>query len=303
MYIMELNLSQEEFTLGVLYTAKKEYGDAARYIPKTRAIKLVCLAADEIGFEAVSRGWYKFGIYSFRVDSILTPIFKTNLLDTEIPKIELPERIKGAIEIFIDSVKDPFISRRDDFWAWIHYQIAPEVYRDFYRSHEEFLKAIDMCINGNPSRLYEFVGDVITRYNRSLQHVPPDVLDVFFSFTDLLEDLLLVCKRRGIDGSDTRSILEKMRELYITKIYPSITPFEQSLKGADKEHELMLFTDRRMNFCKEASEELARIKEMMQSSGLMPSLEEIDMEIAERLDKAGEPELQELRYVSRLSVC
>lgn len=301
--MMELNLSQEEFALGVLYVAKKEYGDAARYIPKTRAIKLVCLAADEIGFEAISRGWYKFGIYSFRVDSILTPIFKESLLDTEIPKIELPEGIKIGIERFINSVKAPFISRRDEFWTWIHYQTAPEVYRDFYRSHEEFLRAIDRCIDGSPSRLYESVGDVITRYNRSLQHVPQDALDVFFSFTDLLEDLLLVCKRRGMNGSDIRSILEKMREIYITKIYPSLTPFEQSLKGADREHELMLFTDRRMKFCEKASKELARIKEMMQSSGLMPSLEEIDMEIAERLDKAGESELQELRSISRVSVC
>lgn len=292
---MESDLTQEEFALGVLYVAKRVLGDEARYISKTRAIKLVCLAADEIGFGAISWGWYRFGNYSFRVDNILTQTFKENLLDTEMPKIELPEELKKRLERFINSARGPFVSTRDEFWRWIHYQTAPAVYREFYRSHEKFLKAIDTALHDDPSRYYESVGDAITQYNKSLQHVPQNVLDIFFTFTDLLEDLLLVCKRRGLDRSDeVRSILGKMVELYTTKIYPSLTPFEQSLKGTDREHELRLFRDRRMNFCEEASKELIRIKETMQRSGLMPSLEEIDLEIAERLDKASESEIQKL---------
>lgn len=299
---MDLAVPPKDFALGVLYIAKKAYGDDARYIPRTRAVKLVCLAADEIGFEAISRGWYRFGLYSFRVDSILSEIFKESLLDTEVPEVVLPEAMKRNMERFVTSVKGQFKSTRDNFWRWIHYQIAPEVYRDFYRSHEEFLRAIDMAID-SPSRLYKSMGEVITRYNRSLQHVSQDVLELFFSFTDLLEDLLLVCKRRGADGSDVRQLLKELRELYVTRIYPSLTPFERSLKGADREHELRLFEDRRMKFCEEASKEIIRIKDRMRSSGLMPTLEEIDMEIAERLDEAGESELQELRSISRVSAC
>jgi hypothetical protein len=53
---MNEGISPQDFTFGVLTAAKELYGEDAKYIPKWRSIKLVCVVADKIEFEGIPRG-------------------------------------------------------------------------------------------------------------------------------------------------------------------------------------------------------------------------------------------------------
>jgi hypothetical protein len=112
----------KDFISSVLAIAKETYGSGAIYIPRYRAVKLVCLVADDLGFDGVSRGWYKFGLYSFLVDKIVKKTFKTarNLSDVQITQVCVNDDLKFKIRKTILGLKKNFLQSRENFGDWIH---------------------------------------------------------------------------------------------------------------------------------------------------------------------------------------
>jgi len=295
--IMDNVISPRDFAFGVLSAAKELYGEDAKYIPKWRSIKLVCVVADKTEFEGIPRGWYKFGEYSFKVDSIIAPYFPRDgdsLLDANIPAFGLPN--SAQIYRILRDLKNHFIQKRDAFANWIHYEICPPPYNLFYKYNDEFAGILRHMLNQPNQTLItghyrDRVGEIITQYNTSLRYVPKEVLNVFFDFTDILEDLLLVAKVRKINVSNLDEYLIQLKNVYENKIFPCLTPFENTVEGNGRDEEITIFKKNTCQFFAESILELSDIKSKIKLAGLNPTLNEYDTDIMEGMKNMSKKEL------------
>jgi hypothetical protein len=270
------------FILFVLGEAKKELGDKCRYIGRTRALKLICIIANDIGFNEIPRGWYKHGLYSFKVDSILRMILRDNLLSTTIPPSQIDEELGGKIIHFVKYRKDQFVVPRKEFFNWIHLDLPPQPYKLFYKHNDEFYQGRQNLIfpkNVTFIHSYDILSDIITDLNHTLKHVRRDYLDIYFDYSDILEDLLLVMKRRGYDSSLLRQNFIELDGLYEDLIYSCLTPFEESAVGVDRNDEIATFTGVSNTRIRDASSKLWGINENMKLNRLKPTLSEYKEEI------------------------
>lgn len=289
-------VSPDDFIFSVLSTAKDIYGEGAKYINKTRAIKLVCLMADELDFNGITRGWYKFGEYSFEVNSILGYYLPTR--DHSLAGMDFPDfQLLTNFEI-VSKVKDfkkYFVLAREDFARWIHYERAPAPFDKFYKCNDEFSAALMHIKSCSPQTFLEHprdnIGNIITQYNMCIQHVPRERKRLFFDFTDILEELLIVAKVRKIKLNNLYTYVRLMQSLYDDEIYPCLTPFEQTIKGKNKDQELITFRIY-MEKCRvSAKETLHSIDNMITNADLKPKLEEYDKDILEGTKNMTKEEL------------
>lgn len=281
---MDETVSARNFAFGVLSIAKDLYGEQSKYITKTRAIKLVCLTADKLEFEGITRGWYNFGEYSFGVDSIIKPYFSTNrvnLLGANIPTFDLAD--DGQLRRVIKDFKPQFIKTTPDFMRWIHYIIAPDPYKGFYKSHDNFLEVL--CNIGSPYTTFthprDLVGEIINSYNPNLRHLSRERRNLFFDFTDILEDLLLVAKVRSISLPKIKNYFISLKNIYQNNLYPCLTPFEQTVHGSNREGELKIFQENTDRYRFTSINALSNIDSQISNAGLKPTFDEYDVDILE----------------------
>jgi hypothetical protein len=222
---MSDQISLEDFVFGVLSNANEVFGEDAIYIKKTRAMKIVCLTADYLGFYGLPRGFYRYGHYSFQVADMIRPYFRSqegNLLIADIPTTSSFDNYYSRINEFLVINKKNFIQERDMFYNWIHYKMTPTPYDVFYKIHNELYEALNHILEPSRKTLafeppYTSVGEIITRYNLCLSKISPENRDIFFKFTDILENLLLVSKIRNIGLNDLAHILNRLKK-FIWKI-------------------------------------------------------------------------------------
>jgi hypothetical protein len=292
--------ASQDFAFSVLSIAKEMYGEQARYITKTRAIKLICLVADELEFDGITRGWYNFGEYSFGVDSLIRFYFEqkgTSLLDISLPSIRFSN--EGQIRRAIKTLKSHFIMETPKFMEWIHYTIAPDPYKRFYKCHDEFEIALG-SLGGTTSQMLltnhprDQVGEIITRYNTNLKHLSKERQNLFFDFTDMFEELLLVAKVRKIKLADLAPYLIPMKNLYEKMVYPCLTPFEQTVRGDNRGEELQIFRKITKDYRSNAIFSMKQINAMISNSDLKPRLDEYDIDI---IDTAQSMSPEELTYL------
>jgi hypothetical protein len=278
--------ASQDFAFSVLSIAKEMYGDQAKYINKTRAIKLICLVADELEFDGITRGWYNFGEFSFGVDTQIRFYFEqaASLLTISFPKIKLPndEPIRRAVK----SLRHHFIMETPKFMEWIHYEIAPDPYKRFYRCHDEFRSALESLLDQTSqtpptNHPRNQVGEIITRYNTTLAHLPKERRNLFFDFTDILEELLIVAKVRKLPASDLAPYLIPMKNLYEKMIYPCLTPFDKTVHGKNRDGELKIFKDITKGYRVKANSSMEQINAMIFDAKLKPRLDEYDTDIIE----------------------
>lgn len=305
---MDNVVSPENFAFGVLSAAKKLYGDDAKYLPKWRSIKLVCIVADRVGFEGVPRGWYKFGEYSFKLDSIVAQYFPGNgysLLDANIPSFDLPN--SSDIYKILKDLRKHFIQKTEVFANWIHYEICPSPYNLVYRHNDELINIFEQMLNQPNQTLItghsrDRVGEIITQYNTRLKYVPNEILNLFFDFTDILEDLLLVAKARKISVSHLDEYLIRLKNVYENKIFPCLTPFEDTIKGSGREEEIAIFRKNKSQFLADSIFELSDIKIQIKLAGLSPTIEEYDRDINEGVNDMSEKERSVLNQTFRVPI-
>lgn len=155
----------------------------------------------------------------------------------------------------------------------------------FFSCHKRFSEGMLGLMNQNCgcqypySGLFDPISEIISEYDQNLIHLPDDILDVFFDYTDLLEAVLLASKRRPIDIEDIRDILIKLNNHY-SKIYS-----------------LMISGD--VNGIPPIAEELSHIKEEAYDRNLLPSDEEYGAEISEITSTMNECEKDDLACMLR----
>ncbi len=140
----------------------------------------------------------------------------------------------------------------------------------FFDCHKKFSEGLNSLIIQDSGRqapggksLYDTISDAITDYDQYLIHLHEDILNAFFDYTDLLEAVFLVSKRRNRDIAEINDILIELNNIYV-KIYDTMASNE-SMSIAVIE------------------EELVHIRKEICNRNFMPTNEEYEAEIAETL--------------------
>lgn len=125
--------------------------------------------------------------------------------------------------------KQPQFSTEDSPIDNVRYPVMTQFFNCHYRFSEELNSLIiqdsrEWFPSGN---FYDPISDTISEYDQNLTHLPDYISDLFFDFTDLLEGVLLVSKRRPLEIKNIRGTLEKMNNLY-HKIYLLMLSCNQS---------------------------------------------------------------------------
>ena len=157
--------------------------------------------------------------------------------------------------------------------------------KEFLDCHKNFSDNLARIIDQSSNHrdpcdiLYKEIINTISEYDQNLIHLHEDIVNLFFDYTDLLEAVFLVSKRRDIDASDIRPLLVKFNSIY-NDIYTIMisNDYEKVLSIAD---------------------ELYSIKEEIRNRGLLPTDEEYEIEIAETVDGLNDVEREELACMLR----
>ena len=159
------------------------------------------------------------------------------------------------------------------------------VMTQFFNCHNRFSNELNSLIiqdsrgQFSSNNFYDPISNIISEYDQNLTHLPDYILDVFFDFTDLLEGVLLVSKRRPVDITDIRDILIKLNNSY-TKIY--------SLMKSSNHNDISPIV-----------EELTRIKEEIGKRRLLPTVEECEMEMEDTFAAMDGKEKKDLARLLR----
>lgn len=303
--MQSIDTTPEEFTKTVLYAAKHDFSRESKYIPKTRAVKLVCMVADDLEYEGFSRGYYKYGYFSFDIYSIIDNInIRGNLYSTKIERNQINQKLLTTITPSIKKLKSKFILKRKDFLHWVHIDLPPTEYKSFYRCSDDFLLKLDGLTKASNFTFYDIyddISDAITLYNTSLNHVNRKNLDLFFMYTDLLEELLLVNKCRDLKLSGLKRIIFRLSDIFEEDVYACLPPFKETIKGERKAEEIQVYEENIIRRYSNALEKLSSIRNELMSKGLLPSLEEYDHEITSGIEKMDDSEKNTLQKIFNCS--
>ena len=146
----------------------------------------------------------------------------------------------------------------------------------FIKCHKEFSEGLTILITKSSDchNPYDSISDILSEYDQSIAHLSDDITDIFFDFTDLLEGLLLVSKRRSVEITNIQETLKKMNDIY-SRIYLLMLSCNQS--------NILPITT-----------ELSRLKDEINKQGLLPTEEEYESELSEMVANLNEKEKEEL---------
>ncbi|VVB62994.1 Uncharacterised protein [uncultured archaeon] len=152
----------------------------------------------------------------------------------------------------------------------------------FFDCHKKFSEGLMVLITESSDchNSYDSISDIISDYDLSIVYLPNDITDVFFDFTDLLEGLLLVSKRRPLEIITIRGTLEKMNKIY-SEIY------------------LLMLSCNRSNILP-ITNELSRLRDEIEEQCLLPTDEEYESELSETVATLNDEEKEELAYMFSL---
>lgn len=155
----------------------------------------------------------------------------------------------------------------------------------FFDCHIRLSEGLNNLIKQNISghfpygNIYDPISNIISEYDQNLAHLPDHVSDIFFDYTDLLEGVLLVSKRRNIVVTDINDILIKLGNCYF-KIYS-------------------LMKSSNHNDTTPIAEELARLKEEIGNRELLPTVDECEQEMEETFVSMNDEEKDDLARLLR----
>jgi len=150
----------------------------------------------------------------------------------------------------------------------------------FYNCHENLSNELNKLVNQSSSshnlysNFYNPISDIISEYEQNLIHLHKDILDLFFNYTDLLEAVLLVSKRRRIAAQNFTDIINKLNDVY-GRIYSKMASNDNSNVSA-------------------LAEELSCVREEVGNRNLLPTFDEYDQEIAETVASMSDKEKENL---------
>lgn len=289
----DMKLKEKDIINFIITESQKQFSkNEQKYIHITRLNKLITLVVDEMSkkdiiVEGFTWGYYRHGFYSKTANRFLKNNFgnEFSLKDIEVSESDLPESIRKLISDSVMKIKDKFVKNRADFYGWVYREKAPKKYKNFYLTHMELEKWFEDInikkLMSEPLKLHEKCSDILSEYYFSTDHINDlSVIETFSKFTDILEQLLIKLKNGG-NPSQINMELDKIHNLYYSKIYNLMTPYLDTLKGdqdfvnSEKEsHRKRVFLLKR-----ELRKELDVLHKELRAKGIIPTTEEMHKEI------------------------
>jgi hypothetical protein len=189
------------------------------------------------------------------------------------------ERIRERTPIKIRDIQSQ-ISTKENMKDEMMYPLIK-----FFDCHIRLSEGLDNLIKQNInchfpcSNIYDSISNIISEYDQNLVHLPDHISDIFFDYTDLLEGVLLVSKRRNIPAININDILIKLGNCYL-KIYS-------------------LMKSSNYNDTTPIAEELARLKEEIVNRELLPTVDECEQEMEETFESMNDEEKDDLARLLR----
>lgn len=288
----EIKLNKDDVINLVIVQAQKEFSEHEQhYIQITRLNKLITLVVEDLSnqdyqVEDFIWGYYRHGFYSKTANNYLKDNFGDNFNLSEINAMdaELPENVTETVSEYIHGIKKIFLKSREEFYDWVYKNKTPSKYRDFYQTHRKLEKWFEnMKIAGD---IIEFnanndIFDIISDYYYSLEHVEdPGTIEIFGRFADILEQLSL--KLKYDDNSSRINIeLDRLHVLYRNKIYNTLTPYLETVKGDDAiiDAELESHKKRMFHLKTGLNRELKSLQRELESKEMFPLMEDLHEEI------------------------
>ena len=314
----EVNLYENEFledmfSIAVLHKAKELFGEKAKYLTSTRMVKLVAFVSDDVNFD-LTRGWYRYGYYSQNAYRIIKDYSEGNMLNLDIPKELIEKSLDNFSELLpkisdsIKNLKHDFIQDRNLFYDWIYKTKAPEEFKGLYRSHRDFQEFFTRILTSFRSSKnfanFDYVekgnqDTMIRDYYRHLNHLKDDdVLNIFCDFMDLFEMVMLMIKNKNYYVTeDIFNFLEKLKENYCgsdNDLWTLLVPYSETLIGRRAEDELIGYREQCGLVKAALNQKIEILTGHAESMDLLPSIEEMEVEIKRYDSKEERMPLREI---------
>ena len=296
-------MTERDFSALVLYQAKRMFTPMEqRILGVSRMEKLVAFVAEDIGFNGLTRGWYKFGLFSPEAWNICNEY--SNLENLVIPSFNTDEKLSeltAAIKKSLLKFHNIFPKKNnEEFSEWV-YERAPKEYRSFYFSKKDFethLGNFERSLKQSKARELgeEYNEEIrsVTKFYENIRHATDDdVLDQFHSYMDLLEMSLLKIKNNVFELTQEKiNFLMEMKEAYECLLV-LLVPFKQTLTGENVELWSEWYDKINVKAKKDLSNRLNNLKEAANSLNIVPTISELREDV-DRLGRGQRESLREL---------
>lgn len=166
--------------------------------------------------------------------------------------------------------EQPQISTRQNSINDVRYPMP-----QFFNCHNKLSEELNGLIAQDRGiSFYDPISDTISEYDQNLTHLPEYISDVFFDFTDLLEEVLIVSKRRPLEIINIKVTLEQIYSLY-HRIYLLMLSCNQD--------DILPITN-----------ELSYLKGKIDEQGFLPTDKDYESELAETVKTLNDEEKEEL---------
>jgi len=297
---MDINdIPQDVFIRSIVEAAHERYGSDRTKVKHVKSMKMIIEIAERLNYNRFSHGFYMFGDYSFRIDSILNTIVIGPSLFGRKKGIQqgIDTELVAAVSDILDELSRVLLRRYYDFDRWAHVEKIPPEWRDLYRYGREFRENVEELPTIHKKHVpfcYDELSEIISHFDACLGHVNPDLLSMYFEFTHLLEGILIACKYQDFNYKEFRTIVNELNELYRFPISSLLYPFLETLRGGDNEFETKEYEDRKVNRIKTIPGSLVKLRKKVYEIGLKPSIADLDIEITKDLNKMSDKKREEI---------
>ena len=307
MYLM-LDLKEEdfteiEFTHAVLAAASDVFtAQEKKYLGQTRLMKLVAFTADLLEFP-LTRGWYRYGYFAPTSNQCISDFLNYYQTFERFPDLQNTWRDDSMRNVFRDAVKSLkqyFILNNNDFDTWVHEEMAPPLYKAYYRYETLFYNTLihirKAISSKQPLELSDF-NSVVTDFEHSLEYVEdPKALELLFDYVDFWELLVLRIQKRGVT-SKMEPFVTSLIRIYHEFLRPALSPYEKTLHGMNAEQEREAFKRKMKADLRQFEDELKFLEDMARSSSLLATPDEIREELGQRTADWGENKRKNFRKI------
>jgi hypothetical protein len=300
------NCTELDFVAIVLAAISHVFGAREKkYLGKTRLIKLVAFTADELGFP-LTRGWYRYGYYAPVPSQQISHLLEIYQTFEEFPHVEptCREDTWKTVKNAISALKPHFKTDQTEFDKWVHEEMAPPLYREYYKYEILFYDKVTYIRDVVSSRrqfgteLSDF-SDIVTNFEHSLGFVEDiQALELLHEYVDFWELLILRIQNRGIT-SQMAPLVSELVKIYHEHLRPALSPYEKTLQGMYAEQEKETFRRRIRSSLRSFREQLEFYKELGKSQDLIATVEEIRDDLEQRTANWGEEKKESFRKMLR----
>lgn len=282
----------------ILFAAHEEYSAKRKKVTLTKAVKLLVRSIEEIEYRKISYGCFKHGEFSFQAYNITKPIFVTRSLHgANINRTIVDFDVVEMVRPIVASLKPIMTGTWEKFFKYAHEdRISPE-YQTLYKWHDTFHNLVggtSSCKKKDIGKFYDIFSDIISNLDSTLNHVDEKYLPFYFDYMDLVEGVLMVNRNRDTNFNHVKEVLSDFDNMYENEISTFICPFVITLKGDNIEYEKNAYVINSQRKMESLSFKFQNLKEKVRKYNLIPTLEDMDLEIEKSLNEMNGEERKEI---------